>query len=186
MVNDSKQRTEAVDGLEYISKLIRRYTEIEHIYLQGDEIILKQDLEATITKLYGQILEYQAKAACQFNRNGAVQFARNLVEADGWKNMLESAKDSGLSCDKLLGIIDAKDQRERSKRLGARVDEQMQKVHDLLQLSHVQDQEYDKLVLAELNTSRMEQNLWHRTSEESLCYECLQQEQEPRSCSRDL
>lgn len=82
MVNDIKQRFIAIEGLEYISQLIRRYIEIEHIYLQEEELALRNDLEASITKLYSYILEYEARAACQFNRNIAFQIARNVVKAD--------------------------------------------------------------------------------------------------------
>jgi hypothetical protein len=36
-VNDSKQRAAAIGGLQYVSTLVRRYAEIERIYLQGEE-----------------------------------------------------------------------------------------------------------------------------------------------------
>ncbi len=82
MMNDTKQRSAAIEGLEYISRLIRRYTEIEHIYLQKEESALRNDLEAAITKLYRQILKYEVRAACQFNRNIVFQIARNIVDAN--------------------------------------------------------------------------------------------------------
>ncbi len=81
-MNDTKQRSAAIEGLEYISRLIRRYTEIEHIYLQKEESALRNDLEAAITKLYRQILKYEVRAACQFNRNIVFQIARNIVDAN--------------------------------------------------------------------------------------------------------
>ncbi|KAL9119561.1 MAG: hypothetical protein Q9187_003885 [Circinaria calcarea] len=170
VVNDSKQRAEAIDGLEYVSKLVRRCTEIEHIYLQDSDIILKEDLEAVMIKLYSQVLEYEARATCQFTRNGALQFARNLVEADGWKGIIDNAKSLETECDSLLRIIDAKDQRECLKRLELRIDNQTQKVQERLEESHIQDQAF---ILTELKASRAEQELYHTTSEESDCYECL-------------
>ena len=45
-MNESKQRAVAIDGLEYISTLVRRYAEIERIYLQGEGLTLRGDLEA--------------------------------------------------------------------------------------------------------------------------------------------
>ncbi|MCJ1229232.1 hypothetical protein MMC12_005897 [Toensbergia leucococca] len=173
VVNDSKQRTAAIDGLESISETIRRYTEIELLYLQSDERTLRSDLETTITKLYSQVLEYEARAACQFSRNAAVQFARNVVEADNWNDILEKVKLSEIACEKLLRIIDAKDHKTRTKQLQARIDEQIKKVLELLKNSRIQDKNYEKLVVKELNAGRKEQGEWHKNVEESRCYECL-------------
>jgi hypothetical protein len=52
-------------------------------YLQG-EIVLRGELETLVAKHCKQILEYQARAACQFNRNTALQIVRNIVEVDSW------------------------------------------------------------------------------------------------------
>ena len=111
-MNDSAQRRDAINGLEEISRLVRRYTEIEHIYFQGGATPLLKDLESTVINLYGQVLEYEARAVCQFNRNAAFQFTRNLVKVDSWKDSLSNIRISEANCDKILQVIDSKDQRE--------------------------------------------------------------------------
>ncbi|KAI9878100.1 MAG: hypothetical protein M1830_001892 [Pleopsidium flavum] len=173
LTKDNEQRTAATDGLEYISRLIRRYTELEQIYLRDEDLTLKTDLEGSILKIYKHILEYEARAACQFNRNTASQWARNVVEADSWKSILESIKELEAACDKLTWVIDAKDQRVRTSRLESFLESQNHEVKQLLRASRTQDEEHGKLQLAELKAGRKEQKDWHRNAEESACLECL-------------
>ena len=170
-MNDSKQRSEVIDGLEYISKTVRRYTEIEHIYLHGEELMLKGDLEAAVMKLYSQILEYEARAVCQFNRRTAIQIARNVVEADSWKGTLEMIRASETACDQLTRTIDAADQQKRMKRVESTISEQNCKVEKLLAISRVQDEKYGKLQLAELKAGREEHRDWRQTDEECDCHQ---------------
>ena len=82
LTNDSKQRGAAIMGIEEIAKLIRRYAEIEHLYLSDQQYRLSTDLDAAIVKLYSQILEYEARAACHFDRRVAIQTVRNIVGVD--------------------------------------------------------------------------------------------------------
>lgn len=140
-MNDSKQRTAAIKGLEDISALVRRYAEIERIYLQGSDITLGADLKAAVMKLYTHILEYEARAACQFNRNTAIQIARNIVEADSWGDILGKIKESETACDQLMRIIDAKDQRACMTKLDVALNEQNHQVNKRLIVSRTQDEE---------------------------------------------
>lgn len=64
LINDSKQRSAAMDGLENIAKMVRRYAEIERLYLDDRKLRLSEDLRTTMTKLYRMILEFEARAAC--------------------------------------------------------------------------------------------------------------------------
>ncbi len=169
MVNDTKQRSAAIEGLEYISRLVRRYTEIEHIYLQGEEPALRNDLEAAITKLYRQVLEYEARAACQFNRNIAFQIARNTIGADSWESILGNIKTSEVACDELKEVIDAKDQRVRMRRLRNMLEKQARKVDELLKISRGQDEE----LLAEIKTMRKDQKASFETQEKMDCHKSL-------------
>jgi ankyrin repeat domain-containing protein 50 len=173
VVNDSKQRAAAIDGLEYISKLVRRYAEIELIYFQGEQFALQGDLEAVVVKLYSLVLEYEARAACQFNRNTALQIVRNIVEADSWEAILGRVKESETACDQLMRIIDGKGQRASMKQLEAKLEKQNHEVDKLLKASRIQDEEYEKRLLAEVKAGREEQKDWHRKEEESRCYESL-------------
>ena len=169
MVNDTKQRSAAIDGLESISQLVRRYAEIEHIYLQGEELTLRNDLEAAITKLYSQVLEYEARAACHFNRNTAFQIVRNIVEADSWESILGKIKTSEIACGALKEIIDAKDQRARMRRLEDMLDKQAREVDRLLEVSRSQDEE----LLAEIKAMRKDQKASFQTQKEMDCHKSL-------------
>jgi hypothetical protein len=155
-VNDSKQRADVIAGLEYTSKLVRRYSEIEQIYLQGENVTLSRDLETTIRKLYCQILEFQARAACQFGRNTAFQIARNIIQADDWKDIMGSVEASEKACEKLMPIIDAKDERDRAKKLESILRKQTAKVDELLRVSRKEDDAYGKQLLEELKSGREE------------------------------
>ena len=179
-MNDNKQRTDAIDGLESVSKVVSRYTHIENIYCDGGDTTMERALESSIIKLYSQILEYEARATCQFNRNTAFQFARNLVKADSWKDILSSIHDSETACDKILKVLDAQDGRDRFGRLEHSLKEQHGWIDELLRASRAQDEEYRKQHLAELQTSRaeekywrQEQKDWHMSEEQSRCFEVL-------------
>jgi N-terminal domain of NWD NACHT-NTPase len=126
-----------------------------------------------VVGLYVQILEYEARAACQFNRNTAFQLARNIVQADGWEAILEKIKESEMACDQLIRIIDAKDQQASMKQLEAKLDRQNLEVEERLRDSRIQDEEYEKRVLAELKASRKEQKAWRQTDEECNCHQIL-------------
>src|ERR1700726_1769014 len=171
--SDSKQRAAGIDGLEYISKLVRRYAEIELIYFRSEQTTLKADLVAVVESLYVQILEYEARAACQFNRNTAFQLARNIVQADGWEAILGKIKESEMACEQLIRIIDAKDQQASMKRLEAKLDKQNLEVEKQLRYSRIQDEEYEKRMLAELKAGREERKVWRQTDEECLCHQAL-------------
>lgn len=172
-MNDSKQRTDAIDGLEEILNLVRRYTETEHIYFQDEDTTLKKDLEATIIKLYRQALEFEARTMCQFSRNFTCQFARNMVGADNWKIILSSIQVSETACNSILRLVDARDQRERLNRLDRCLGEQSRRVHELLQASQVQDEDYRKKHLAELHASREEHKEERMSDEQSKCIQSL-------------
>jgi ankyrin repeat domain-containing protein 50 len=173
IVNDSKERNTAIDGLEYVATVIRRFCEIERIYLQNTASPLLKALQSEVVKLYQRILEYQARAACQFNRNTAIQIARNIVQADSWQNKIDNIKSSEIACEKVMRTIDADDQMMREKRLENIMKMQQAKVVELLQMCRIHDLEHDKLLLEELKTNRGEQRDWNRNLEETKLLESL-------------
>jgi len=106
---------------------------------------LNGDLEATLLKLYRQILEFEAKAVCSFDRNTALQTARNIAKADGWEESLSGIKESETACNILTRIIDAECQHKWNEHLEILISEQTQKVDQLLSLSlsHTLDNDED-------------------------------------------
>ena len=116
MTNDNKQRSVSMDGLEYIAKLIRRYAEIERLFLSQPSR-LHDDLQETIIKLYTAVLEYQARASCQFSRKTIHQTLRNMFAADGWQDILTTMKDLETAAEIVMRIIDTEDRNKRTERL---------------------------------------------------------------------
>ena len=169
LTNDSKQRSSAMDGLEYIAKLVRRCTEIERLYLSNDTFRLEEDLRKSLTAMYRLVLEYQARAACQFSRNTAHQAIRNIVIADGWDCILTSIKDHETSCEILLRIIDAEDSRSRADTLEALISEQIHRVTELLETHRQQDEASSKMLSGEVRRGVEYQAI----EEASSCHESL-------------
>ena len=171
LTSGSKQRSTVITGIEEIANLIRRYAEIEHLYLGNEQYRLSNDLEAAVIKLYSQILEYEARAACQFNRRVVIQTARNILGVDSWDTMLESVKQSATNCEILAKIIDAEDQRKRLEGLETLVTNQNKFIEDLVLQTH--STRHVKSHSAELKTAGDEETAWQHMTEESKCYESL-------------
>ncbi|KAL8798161.1 MAG: hypothetical protein Q9182_006912 [Xanthomendoza sp. 2 TL-2023] len=169
IANDSKQRSSAMDGLEYITKLVRRYTEIERLYLRQQAFRLADDLRIAVCKIYRLILEFQARAACQFSRNTAHQAIRNIVTADGWDGILTSIKDHDTTCEILLRLIDVEDSRLRTEELEELMKKQNQRVLELMEVSRKHDEASHHSLLGELQRGTD----FHLDGEASRCHECL-------------
>ena len=131
MTNDSKERSVSMDGLEYIAKLIRRYAEIERLFLSQPSR-LHDDLQEAIIKLYAAVLEFQARAACQFSRKTMHQTLRNMLAADGWQEILTTMKDHETTAEITMRIIDTEDSNKRTERLEKLLVQQDKCVEDLL------------------------------------------------------
>ncbi|KAL2010007.1 hypothetical protein VTN00DRAFT_5814 [Thermoascus crustaceus] len=110
VVNSSEQCDAAAGGLQFISMLVLRYAEIERIYLQGEEYLLKKDLEMAVKELYRQILKYEAAAR------------------------------SEEACEKVKDTVDTQDRRARTTQLESQLQKQTLKIDELLQVSRVQDE----------------------------------------------
>ena len=146
MVNDSQQRTSALEGLSYIADVICRFTEVEKLYLGDKGSKDTKALVIEVVKLYRRVLEFQARAICQFDRSTAHQFARNLVEADGWKQQLEQIKSCEAACEKTRALLQWKQQQQG-----------MELLENTLKLLEVRIQQRGDKLLAELDASREEE-----------------------------
>ncbi|KAL8812788.1 MAG: hypothetical protein Q9200_000755 [Gallowayella weberi] len=146
IANDSKQRSSAMDGLE-----------------------LADDLRVAVCKIYRLVLEFQARAACQFSRNTAHQALRNIVTADGWDGILTSIKDHETTYEILPRLIDAEDSRLRTEALEELMKKQNQRVLELMEISRKQDEASHQGLLSELQRGAD----FHLDEEPSRCHEFL-------------
>lgn len=117
LVNHSQQWIAAVDGLSYIARLIYRFTEIEKLHLGDKGRADTMNLANETIKLYRSILQFQARAICQFDRRRSHQFARNLVEADGWGKQLEQIRSCEAECEKICVILQSNEHQQGMERL---------------------------------------------------------------------
>lgn len=162
VLNDSQQRTASIDGLSYIGAVICRFAEIENLYLRDKGCTDATALATETVKLYRSILEFQIRAICQFDRTTAHQFARNVVEADGWTAKLDQIRSCEGACEKYRVLLDTIKRRQGMERLESRL-------RDL----DAEVQQRSEALLSELVVSREEQKGWKMSQVESECLETL-------------
>ncbi|KAF7868766.1 uncharacterized protein EAF02_009502 [Botrytis sinoallii] len=97
--NDFEQNEALLEGLEKLSDIIARYTEVESVYLNtavaGDVDI---QLELRVIKLYACILKFQATAACYLSYSTLKRLMRNLPKLDDWSKLLTEVTSEDENC----------------------------------------------------------------------------------------
>ncbi|MCJ1243178.1 hypothetical protein MMC30_000375 [Trapelia coarctata] len=112
ILNDSEQHTAALDGLEDVTKLISRYNAVEQAYLKRETASLKDEIEVVVIQLYTRILEFQAKAACYFDRSTPSRILLNILKADDWAGLLKQIEKLDTQCRELQHNYDSLDRQE--------------------------------------------------------------------------
>lgn len=180
LLNPTSQNKALVDGLDDISTLIARFTVIEGLFQQRrltlstssgsiDTTELGRSFEIQVTKLYSQILAYQARVVCQLPRTALVRYGRDVLKADDWSTMLAEIKTTESNCSAISDVVG-------SERVDAAWKEQERRMDDLLRS---QEEHYRKLqqttdqIAADLRQGVEEQRRWHQTDEESRCLQAL-------------
>ena len=180
IVNPSTQQKALLEGLDYISSLVVRFTTIERLYRQqgvGPKSLLDQDnfeelnrsFEAQLTKLYSQILSYQAQVVCQTCRPTIIQSGRDILKLDDWGTLLEGIKDAAAACTGISQVVEWE-----------KLDATLEEVYRRLDLSlREHAKQYDDLqhtaddILTRVEQSKKEQQQRHQTDEESKCLQAL-------------
>ena len=180
LLNPTSQNKALVDGLEYISTLIARFTVIEGTYRQHistrstsssliDMTDLDHSFELQVTKLHSQILSYQARVVFQLPRNALVQYGRDVLKVDDWSTMLAEMKTTEFSCSEISKILD-------TERVDADWKEQKSRMHELFHSYEEHrrslEQTNDQMAVA-LRQGIEEQRDWHRSKEEIECLQAL-------------
>lgn len=163
-MNDSQQRKAAYGGLEYIANVICRFTEVERLHSLNshDQTTSPTGLAGEIVKLYCNILEFQARAVCQFDRNTARQSARNVVQADSWNSILERIKACEKACEDIRVIVQSSEQQRGMQRLDG----------GLLEIERQADKNVS-LLIEEFKASREEERSWRSSQEDAACLQTL-------------
>ena len=180
LLNPEIQKNALVEGLDYISSLVVRFTTIERLYhKQGprpSSLLDKEDFEelsrsfeAQLTKLYSRILNYQARVICQMRRHTLIRNGRDIFKLDGWSTLLDDIKKAEAACTEISQVVSSEKLEATlaglSCKLGVLLYEHMQ---HYVNLQNTADH-----ILTGIDQSRKEQQQWHRTDEESRCMQAL-------------
>ena len=180
LLNPTSQNKALVDGLDYISTLIARFTVMERTYEQhkstrstSSDLIDMTDLgrsfELQVTKLYSQILAYQARVVCQLPRKALLRYGRDVLKVDEWSTMLADIKTTEFNCSALYEIVSA-------ERLNDAWREQKIEMDKLCrsQEEHYRSIQQQKEQMAiDFKQSIEEDRNWRQTEEEIRCLQAL-------------
>lgn len=146
LLHPTIQQKALMEGLDYISSLIVRFTVIERVYRQqetepsavlstGGLTELNTLFERQVTKLYSQILGYQAQVVCQLRRSTIVRFGRDVLKADDWAALLADIKNSEIACQYTSQVV-------HSERLDTALKEQDRRMREFFSM---QEKHYHSL-----------------------------------------
>ena len=180
LLNPGIQKKALVEGLDYISSLIVRFTTIERLYHQQrprprslldqkDSEELNRSFEAQLTQLYSQILSYQAQVVCQMRRPTFIRSGRDILNLDDWSILLEDIKKAEAACSGISQVVSWEKLEatleEVSRKLDLSLHEHAKQYYNL---QHTADH-----ILTGVEQFSKEQQQWHRTDEESRCLQAL-------------
>jgi ankyrin repeat protein len=186
LLNPTVQSEAAREGLESIPLVISRYRVFERIYREvgtatlgtqrpQDMADLREKYEDKVTQLYSRILEYQARAVCQFSSNLADRYLKNVFKVNDWKKMLVKIQTLDSSCNHLAGAMDA----DRADRLDKELKEQSSCIDKLLESWYKQHkvlkdvQETADKTLKTIEMEREEEQIRQQKKEEHECHQAF-------------
>ena len=180
LLNPTSQNLALLDGLDYISTLIARFTVVERTYRQqvsSQKVTaeryqmseLEYSFELQLTKLYSQILAYQARVVCQLPRNALVRYGRDVLKVDGWSTMLAEIKTTESNCSAMSDLFNTERVDAAWKEQESRMDELSRSYEEH---SHILRQTTEQLA-QDLKHGIDEQRDWRRTEEETKCLQAL-------------
>lgn len=180
LLSPTSQNNALVDGMAYISTLIARFTVIEQHFRHYKSALstscgssgtadLALSFEIQVTKLYSQILAYQARVVCQLPRNTLVRYGRDVLKADDWSTMLAEIKATELDCGAISDVVNA-------EKVNAVWHEQERQMDNLLESEEVHYrslQQTTDQIAADMRQGLETQKDWYRTVGEAQCLQAL-------------
>jgi ankyrin repeat protein len=146
VTNGDAQRSVIIKGIADIAFLVHEYASLESTYLQSTESTAT--LEEAIRKLYYQILQYQARAACHLDRHRVSQAARNALRLDSWVDHLDDINKQHDKCKDLARNLDAELFRQLSRRQDGHFQELERLVNHQLEESSAQLRDINTNIIA--------------------------------------
>ena len=131
LINDTEERTKAVDGISSTSQITARYLLIERDYRNG--LLGKDDkFEGLAITLCSEILKFYAKAAVFFARTSWKKWLGNTFKIDDWTGALDVISEAEKSCQAFSAVLTSsallQGRREISKLLAAHEKNQIHKM----------------------------------------------------------
>jgi hypothetical protein len=84
--------------LDTIADLVDLYSEVEKLYPNAGESRLAKRFAEKLEELYFQILDFQARAACSFDKNTATRILINTLKIEDWGGKLEVVQEADRKC----------------------------------------------------------------------------------------
>jgi hypothetical protein len=128
-----------------------------------------KSLDAQVTKVYSQILRYQAQVVCQLLRPAMIQYARDVFKADGWAALLAEIVDADSACQKLISVIDSGRLKNGFKEQAWRMDN----LENALRLELIRLNQDNVAFARDIQNDRLQRQDWHQSDEESKCLQTL-------------
>ena len=143
MLNSSTQSQAMIEGLTFISDLLRLYKYKESVYLGGANKPYPE-FPGAIADLYANIFEYQIRLICYLSKGSIKRGIRGIMLMDDWNLMLENIKRSDEKCNEYCAISsDEKVRRfydDETSQITQSIDIQ-NRILDMLEGSRIQRQE---------------------------------------------
>ncbi|KAL1969261.1 hypothetical protein VTN77DRAFT_9453 [Rasamsonia byssochlamydoides] len=133
--SDAEQRTTLLDGLTYISSLIRYYAAVDRVYLCQNGSVAG-DSRCAVVDLFALILKYQMSALRYFHKKTLSRLQRSILETDDWRGMLEAVKQSDNICRSYMNLLDSEsisNIRTNVDNIEAKIDEQFKELNEKIQ-----------------------------------------------------
>ncbi|EPE26584.1 Ankyrin repeat-containing protein [Glarea lozoyensis ATCC 20868] len=145
LLNDTKERTKAVDGIASTSETAARYLLIERDYRDG-KLGKNDDFERSAIKICTEILIFYAQAAVFFARNEWKRWLVNTFKIDDWTGALEAISEAETACERFSAILTSsallKGRQEIAKLLAAHEEETIHKMEAWVSNTQVGEQHH--------------------------------------------
>ncbi|KAL1980263.1 hypothetical protein VTN96DRAFT_4407 [Rasamsonia emersonii] len=135
--SEVEQRTALLDGLTYISSLIRYYTVVDRVYLcKMGRDAKDTDVKCAMIDLFALMLKFQMSALRYFHQKTLSRLQRNILQTDDWAGMLEAVKEADKTCRSYLNLTDSESINNIGTKVNdieAKIEEQFKELNEKMQ-----------------------------------------------------
>lgn len=156
-------------GLDAIAQLVRRYAIVEALYLQDVDDEASRGLKVEVLKLYGAILEYQARVICHLDSSVLAQTTSHITGKISWSDQRTVLREIDTVCMQALALADSSQAFQQGNMLNRILAQQ----NDIIQESIVESKARGNGLLDELQKQRNDFRKWTEGQEARDCKRIL-------------